>query len=137
MGHDPHRKGIGGFSAKKPISASDSEHDSRSEGRHTSGEFDTKNAASVGIEAAEKENRPGEESTETEAGRRSELQHNAYFSQYPVVNYTTLNDENQASSSCDAQSVDVEPFGTAINLTSIFAEPSLEPVVVEVGHAEK
>lgn len=140
MGHDPHRKGIGregGFSAKKLISANDSEHDSRSEGRHTSGQLDTKNASSVGIETAEKENRPGEESTETEAGRRSELQHNAYFSQYPVVNYTTLNDENQASSSYDAQIVDVEPFGAAINLSSISTETSTETVVVEIGHAKK
>ena len=136
MGHDPHRKGIGGFSAKKPISASDSEHDSRSEGRHTSGEFDTKNAASVGIEAAEKENRPGEESTETEVGRRSELQHNAYFSQYPVVDYTMLNDGNQASSRYDSQSIDVGPTGTAINIFSISAELSEETVVVEVEHAE-
>ena len=71
MGHDPHRKGIGGrggFSSKNPNSVNDCEHDRRSECRHTSGQLDTKNAASVGIEAAEKENRLGEESTETAKG---------------------------------------------------------------------
>ena len=139
MGHDPHRKGIGregGFSAKKLISANDSEHDSRSGCRHTSGNLKMKNTASVGIETAEKENRPGEESTETEAGRRSELQHNAYFSQYPVVDYTMLNDGNQASSRYDSQSIDVGPTGTAINIFSISAELSEETVVVEVEHAE-
>jgi len=72
MGHDPHRKGIGGkgggFSVKKHISANDSEHDSRSGCIHTSGNLEMKNTASVGGDAAEKENRPGEESTETAKG---------------------------------------------------------------------